>query len=188
MRKNEIVQAVMDAAGMDFGHRTAAIHISTVFNSVVGQLFARDNNQFQFFCKRVKISGSNRTFIIPMSLIQTYANSKGVVRGMTTGAECPCLPDDSEFYPMPPYALKSSVDANNMADFIFYTVTVSVIRFNNSLPKEVTELLFDVVPEFQEYLDEDIISLPMGVAQAIIDGAVSSLRSDPAHTNIYKPK
>ena len=188
MKKKELVQLVMTATDMLFGNRTVAMHLGNAFNSVVGQLFARDLNQYQFYTKRITIDVLNRVTTLTIPLIQTGGNAKGVIRIMPTGSDSACLPDDTEFYPMPAFALRSSTDANSMRMFVFYTVTASTVRFNKSLPKEVTELVADVVPEFHAYLDNDFIQLPQGVAQMIVDAAVSSLKGDPSHANIYKKK
>lgn len=189
MLKKELVQTVLDLAGLEFGHRTAAIAIGQAFNQVVGQLFSQDNGQFQFYCKRVTLPVSNRVAVIDIPIIQCKTNGSGVPRIMPSGADNTCLADDTVFMPMALYALQSSVDANHISTFIFYTVENNQIRFNDSLPKGVTEVLADVVPEFQYYDDNDNVSLPAGVSQIIIDSAVSMLRKDPSgNANIYKKK
>ena len=188
MKKEELVQLVLDGAGRQFGERTAAIHIGNIFNTIAGQLFAQDPNQWQFYTMRVLLTVTNRKATLTIPLIQTPNNAKGVIRVMPSGAESDCMPDDTEFYPMPQYALNSSVDANKMSWAVFYTVNNNTVRFNKSLPEGVTSLYADVVPEFSGYDDDDFISLPFGVAQLIIDGAVASLKGEEGYSNIYKKK
>jgi len=188
MTKEEIIQRVLDGAGAEFGARTAAMHINDVFNSVAGQLFARDPNQFQFYTKRITLIVSNRVATITIPLIQTSVNSRGVIRIMPTGADSDCLPDHTEFWPMPSYALRSSVDANKLSWAVFYTVTANTVRFNDSLPAKVTRLLADVAPEFQGWGNTDFIPMPAGVGQMIIDGSIAAMKGDPAYVNIFKRK
>lgn len=186
MKKKELIQLVIDGAGKRFGKRSAAIHTSNIFNTIAGQLFGRDGNQYNFYTRRVTITVANRVSTLTIPLIQTVLNQKGVIRILPTGADSDCLPEKTVFYPSPSYAIESSVDANKLSWAVFYTVTANTIRFNDSLPKEVTRLLADVVPEFQGYAEDDLIALPAGVAQMIIDAAVASLQGKEADVNIYK--
>lgn len=187
MKKKELVQRVMDGAGLKFGDRTVAIDIASVFNTVVGQLFLQDPNQFSVYAKRVTLTVVNRVASLDFPIIQTKTNANGVLRIMPTGAEGDCCPDKTVFYPAPSYALNSSVEANRLANWVFYTVTAPTVRFNDSLPKEVTALLADVVLEFQGYGDDDYLPLPQGVAQMIIDQSIIAAQNNPAYKNIYKP-
>lgn len=183
MTKEQIVQLVKDACGLEFSDRTVAMHIGNVFNSIVGQLFASDANQYMFYSKRIIITVDHRTAVVELPLIQNRTNGNGVPRIM------PVDPDDTTvFYPSPSYSMNSGVDANKLSSFVFYTVTNSVIRFNKSLPETVTSVLADVIPAFEGYEDQDIISLPQGVAQMIVDGAISAVKGTPSHSNIYKTK
>lgn len=183
MTKEQLIQLVKDLAGVEFGDRTVAIHLGNVFGSVVGQLFSQDNNQYRYYTKRIILPVENRIANLTIPLIQTKSNANGVLK------VSPSNPDDpTEFYPMPPYALNSGADANKLSWAIFYTVTASEVRFNKSLPKGVTSVLADVIPEFQGYNNNDFINLPAGVQQMIIDGAVAAIKGAPAYQNIYKGK
>jgi hypothetical protein len=188
MKKKELVQRVMDDAGLQFGDRTTAMVISSVFNSIVGQLFNKDPNQFMFYTKRITLTVNNRVSTLTVPIIQTRVNGSGIPQIMPTGADNDCCPDGTVFYPMPSYALRSKSDVNNLSNIVFYTVTGSKVRFNNSLPKDVTSLLADVVMEFHGYDDDDFFNLPSGVAQLIIDQSVAAIKAKQAHVNIYKPK
>lgn len=178
----------MDGAGWEFGHRTAAMCISEVFETLVGQLFARNPNQYEFYTKRVTLTVDNRKAILTIPLIQTPNNANGVLRCMPTGADCDCYPDETVFYPAALSAIKSTVDANNLSDFVFYAVTNNMVYFNKSLPKTITALLADVVPRFHGYDDDDFITFPAGIGQAIIDGSIAAMNANPAYINLYKKK
>jgi hypothetical protein len=182
MVKDQLTQQVMDMAGVEFGQRTVERIIGGVFTTVIGQLFAADPNQYNYYCKRVTLPVVNRVATLTIPLIQTKYNANGVPRIMLTGDET------TEFYPSPAYSTNSSADANNISGMVFYVVTANNIRFNKSLPDTVTEVLADVVPEYQAYDKDDFINLPAGVAQMIIDGAVAAVKGDPSLTNIYKKK
>ena len=188
MTKKELVQKILDGVGADFGHRTAEQHISSVFNTVIGQLFSTNNNQFRYYTKRITLAVKNRVGTIPIPLIQNSRNGKGVPAIMPTGADDDCCPDGTVFYPMPPFALNSGVDANMMSEFVFYTVTQNEVRFTRSLPKEVKAVLADVVPQFTAYEDDDMINLPSGVEQMIVDQSIAAMKADPAYVPLYKKK
>lgn len=188
MIKKELVQLVMDSAGLEFGDRSVQRQIGLAFTTIVGQLFGRDGNQYGFYTKRVPLVVDHRVATLSVPLIQNAFNSKGVVRVMPTGADSTCLPDRTVFYPAPSYALQSGADANKLSGIVFYTVTANVIRFNESLPDAVTALVADVVPEFSAWDDEDFIPMPAGVAQMIIDSAVAAIKGQPGHINIFKKK
>ena len=187
MTKEQIIQLLKDTAGLDFGDRTVALHFTSCFSSVVGQLF-RDTNQWSFYTKQITLTVKNRVAKLTVPIMQFAANSKGVVRIYPTGAEDSCLPDDTEFIPMPSYALHSGADANNISSFVFYVVTAIDVRFNKSLPKAVTELYADCVLEFSAYENTDQVPLPSGVAQMIVDATIVSLKGDIAFKDLYKPK
>jgi len=186
MKKKELTQLIKDQAGLEFGDRTIALHLTNCFNNIAGQLFLRDINQFNFYTKRITIPVTNRVATLTVPIIQTVGNANGVLRIMPTGADNSCLSDDVEFYAIPSFALKSSVDANNLNWFVGYTVTANTIRFTKNLPKAVTSLLADCVLEFSAYEDDDFIQLPQGSAQMIVDATVASLRGEQPGKNIYK--
>ncbi len=186
MKKDVLVQQVKDICGLEFSDRSVALHLSNVFSQVVGQLFNADNNQYNYYTKRVTLPVTNRVAEITIPIIQTRSNAKGIVRILPVSSDAACDPDDTEFYPSPSYSLNSSSDANHINGFVFYVVTGTTVRFNRSLPKDVTQVLADVVVSFDAYEDEEEISLPAGVAQTIIDGAVAAIKGDPSSSNIYK--
>lgn len=184
MRKKEIVQQVLDGAGQVFGYRTAERHIANVFSTYVGQLFATNPNNYEFYCKRITLPVSNREAEVTVPLLQLRTNANGVPRIMPT-SECDT---DTEFYPAPAYALRSGADANHISNMVFYVVQGNTIRFNKSLPESVTEVKADVVLEFHGYDDDDFVNLPSGAAQQIIEASVQAMRAEPTKSNIYKTK
>lgn len=188
MTKRELVQKILDGLGAEFGHRTAERHISSVFNTVIGQLFTTNQNQYRYYTKRITLTVKNRVATVPIALIQNASNGHGIPAIMPTGAEDDCCPDDTEFYPAPSFSLHSGADANLMGWVVFYTVTQDKVRFNKSLPKEVTSLIAEVIPQFTAYEDSDIINLPSGVEQMIVDQSIAAMKADPAYINIYKKK
>lgn len=186
MKKLELTQLIMDSAGLQFGNRTAERHIALAFNSICGQLFAKNPNSWEFYCKRILLPVVNRVSKLTVSIIETRTNANGVVRIMPTGADAACEEaDGTEFYACPSFALHSDADANHTG-FVFYTATGNTIRFNKALPSEVTSVLADVVVEYQEYEDSDQISLPTYAADAIVDAAVAAIKGDKSFSNIYK--
>lgn len=187
MTKQELLQFFKDQSGLEFGDRSVAQHFTNCFNSLTGQLFSRDPGQYSFYCKRMKLDVVNRVAKITFPLMQNVSNSKGIVRIYPTGAECSCLPDDTEFWPAPNFTHNSSADANNLSWAVFYTVTSREIKFNRALNKDVTELYADCVVEFSAYGNDEYIPLPAGIAQMIVDATISSIKGDPSHKNIYKP-
>lgn len=180
MKKAEIVQLVLDGAGMQFGKRTAERHIAHVFNTFVGQLFRTNLNNFEFYSKNVPLTADCRECTLDFPVIQTANNGSGILR-----AYFACDPSNS-FHPAPAYAINSQVDANAMADMVFYSVTGNKIRFGKSFPEGQVEFIAVVVPEFQGYADDDYINLPTGIAQMIIEGSVASLKGEQAGKNLYK--
>ena len=186
MTKKEIIQQVLDGAGLDFGDRTAARHLTNTFSTYVGQLFARDPNQYRFFTKQIHIDIKNRVARIPIPLIQNVSNGKGVPVISPDGVDCECETDGTEFIPMPSYALNSGADANMMSWVVFYTVTHDTIRFNRSMPKDMTSAIATVCPQFHAWGDNDEIPLPDGIGQMIIDSAIAAIKHDPAYQNLYK--
>ena len=181
MTKATIIQLIKDRCGLQFSDRTVAIHLGHVFTSVLGQLFAQNPNQWEFYSKRIKLSVSNRFAALTVPVIQTITNGNGVPR-------CYSADGDTVFYPSPYYSLTSSADAANLHGFVFYTVTANGIRFSDTLPEDTTEVLADAVLEISAYGDNDFINLPSGVAQTIIDLTVQAVNGGNAHGNIYKPK
>ena len=186
MKKKELIQRIKDKAGLTFGDRTVAIELTNVFNSFVGQLFAGNPNQYEYYSIRITLPVSNRTAQLDIPLIQTKLNGNGVPRIQTTGASDTCFPDDMVFYPAPVFGLSSSVDAAKISGYVFYKVTANAIEFSRSLPSGVTEVLATVVPEISYYDDEDFINLPAGAAEQIIDMTVAALSGQPVAGNIYK--
>lgn len=182
MKKSELIQIIKDQSGIEFYDRTVAIHIGNVFNHISGQLFSQNPTQWMFYTKKYTLDVTNRVAPLTFSIIQNITNGSGVPKITPVGDET------FDMYPMPLYALNSSVDANNMSPFVFYTVTNNEICFNKSLPTTVTEVIAHCVVEFKEYADDDLISLPSGASQLIIDGAVAAVKGDPSVTNIYKKK
>lgn len=177
---------MLEGAGVQFGHRTAALHLNNAFSTIVGQLFSKNPNNWYFFSRKVKLAVNNRVAKLDVPLIQNATNSNGVISVSPTGASCKCFPDDTVFYPIPPYALNSSSDISTQSWFIGYAVTQEEVRFTRSLPSEVTELEADVVPQLQYYSDHDEIALPSSVAQMIIDSAVASMKGGKSGNDIYK--
>ena len=186
MKKKELIQRIKDKAGLTFGDRTVAQELSSVFSTVAGQLFATNNNQYEFYSKKVTLPVVNRTVTLDMALIQSKYNGNGVPRIQPTGASCDCFPDDTVFYPTTGYGLNSSVAASKLDSFVFYSVTANTVTFSKTLPIGVTEVIATVVPEISEYDDDDYINLPAGAAQQIIEMTAAALSGQPVAQNIYK--
>jgi hypothetical protein len=187
MKKSQLIALLKDSCGLDYGDRTVAMHFNNCFQTIVGQLFSRDPNQISFYAKQVKLDVVNRVAdISKLPIIQDASNAKGIVRIYPTGSECSCLPDDTEFFPAPAYSARSGAMANHLGWAVFYTVTSSRIQFNKSLNKDVAELYADCVLEFSYYSDDEMIPLPAGVGQMIIDATVQAVKGSPAHQNLYK--
>lgn len=186
MKKKELIQRIKDKAGLTFGDRTVGFELTNVFNTVVGQLFASNPNQYEYYSVKVTLPVSNREARLDIPLIQTKLNGNGVPRIQPTGASCDCFPDDTVFYPAPSFGLNTSVDAAKISGYIFYKVTANTIEFSRSLPSGVTEVTATVVPEISYYDEEDYINLPAGAAEQIIDLTVAALSGQQGPGNIYK--
>lgn len=185
MKKSQMIQLVKDAVGTSFGDRTVELHLSDMFSTIAGQLFAKDPGQFNYFTKRVTVPVVNRVGTLPVPVIHTPGNAKGVIRVMPSGADS-CCQDNTEFQPIPYFALNSSTDANNQSWFVGYAVSKGTLRFTRSLPSAVTELLADVVAEFSAYDRDEDIQLPSGVEQMIVDSTVQAFKNSPAYSNVFK--
>lgn len=179
MTRRELVQQVKDLAGVEFGDRSIMRHLNNAFNTVAGQLFRQEPSQFIYYSKQITLDVEDRIANIPVPLIQTPSNGKGIPT-MTDSA------GTTEFYPVPYSALNSHTAANDMATMVFYTVTGNVVRFNKSLPMGEVQVIATVIPEIQGYDDDDFINLPIGASNMIIDMAVASVKGDPAYKNVHK--
>lgn len=181
MTKRELIQQVKDLAGVEFGDRTVIRHLNNAFITIAGQLFRQDPTQYQYYSKPITLDVEDRVALIPIALIQTPSNGKGI----------PAMTDmagTTDFYPVPYSALNARVDANDMSIAVFYSVTGNVVRFNRSLPMGEIQVKATVIPELQGYEDEEFINLPAGAANMIIDMAVASVKGDPSYQNIHKSK
>jgi len=186
MNRAQLISLVKDAVGVQFGDRTIALKIGTVFETLAGQLFNVNPGQWEFYSRDVRLTVDNRVATLDIPLIQTKLNGNGCPRIRPTGASCLCLPDDTVFYPAPPYGLSLDVDAVKVNGFVFYRVTNSRIEFSKSLPLGVTEVIATVIPQLSYYGDDDLISLPTGIAQMIVDQSIAALKGDPAAMNVFK--
>jgi hypothetical protein len=180
MKKKELIQLIMDAAGVRSVDRTTALHLNNSFNTTVGQLFVRDQGQWAFYRKRITLAVTERVASLEgIPIIQTRTNANGVLSVYPTASD-----DKTVFYPAPYYLMRSSADVTKLSGVVYYSVTPDEVTFSTSLPKEVTELYADIVPELQYYEDDDEIPLPTGIAQVIIDQAVQALKGNIAHQPI----
>ena len=186
MTKAQLIRLVMEGAGKEFGDRTVALKVGMVFESLAGQLFGSNLNQFEFYSRDIILPVTNRVATLTTALIQTKLNGNGCPRIRPTGASCECMPDSTIFYPVPSFGLSLNVDAVKVPGMIFYRVTNGEIQFSHSLPEGVTEVIATVIPQLSEYADDDLITLPSGIAQLIIDQSIAAVRGDAAAANVFK--
>jgi len=185
MVKEKIVQLVADAVGENFALRTVALHIENAYNSIVGQIFASNPNQLDFYAKPYEVAitrNKGRVFAnIPVAIIQSPDNARGVRSISDKDGTC-------RFYAVPLYALRSSCDAAKLSGFVFYGVKTSIVEFLN-LPKQVDSVMMDLVIPFSLWDDSEDIPIPSGVADNIIALAMQTLNKETTlHTNAFKTK
>jgi hypothetical protein len=186
MIKNQLVQLLADSAGEKFAMRKVALHYEQAYNTIVGQLFSGNGNQYSFFTKEYTVpvlwNSGNPYSMLPATVIQCEDNSKGVRRISTTSG-------DTAFYPAPSYFLDSSSDCTMAYGFIAYVVKYDRIKFDKRLPKIVTSVLMELVVPFSAWGDDEDIPIPSGVADNIMALAIQTLGGKiEAHTNAFKSK
>lgn len=185
MIKEKIIQLTADMVGEKYALRTVAYHVENAFNTIVGQLFNTDPDQHNFYCKPFDASVTRERGLtyatLPKPVIQTPDNGKGV--RMVTDKE-----GLNEFYPVPQSALRSSADATELAEFVWYTPKTDRVEFKN-LPKVVETVTMWLVLPFAEWGDHDDIPLPSGVADNIIMLAAQTFSGNTdGQTNPFKKK
>ena len=186
MIKEKLVQLLADSVQEKFAMRTVALHYEQAYNTIVGQIFVQDANQYDFYIKPYRVNVVRQDgeiyALLPAPIIQNVDNAKGV-RNVRT------LQNDTRFYAAPLYLLDSSSDCTKMHEIYFYGVTHDRIKLDKKLPTAVKKLNVYLVVPFSEWGDKEDISIPGGVADNIMALAMQTLQGKTDnHTNAYKTK
>ena len=184
MRKEQWVESVQANAGLRYRDRTIALHIEQAINTVLGQVFNKDPNQWDMFAKPYEadiVTGIRPYALLPKRIIQTPDLAKGVRRVYAIGS------DVLVFVPMPGFGhqLFRTVELDKVDDAIGYEVKADRIRFYN-LREPIARVMMDLVIPFSEWSDTDDFPIAMGTANMITDMAVKTLMGMPGDKNIYK--
>ena len=183
MVKEQLIHLCLDILGLRFGDRTLALHIENAWNTVVGQTFRKDCQQFDFYSKpyEVDVVHGNRPYsILPESIIQTIDHANGVRR---------ITPLDSnkfDFVPIPSIALLAfdAVDLGDVTDSIGYYVKHDKVEYWN-MPSYIKKVRMELVIPFSKWDDLDDIPLPDGTAEQIVQMACLSYRGGNVQTDIH---
>jgi len=187
MLKGKMTDLIKDATGRKFGDRTVSLHTETAFDTVVGQLFARDPNQWDIYCQPFTVDVANvkpRPYaILPKRIIQTPDVANGVRRIFSTND------DGLDYIPMPynGFQFYGELKLDDVDDSVGYAVRADRVEFFN-MPAITKQVRMELVLPWSEWDDAQDIPLPSGVANMIIQQAVATLSNQPVETNIYKPR
>lgn len=186
MRKDQFIESVQKIVGMRYGDRTVTLHIEQAINTVLGQVFNRDPNQWDMFAKSYEatiVTGTRPYALLPEAIIQTPDLAKGVRRVYASGS------DKLMFMPMPGFGhqLFQEVNLDKVDDAIGYEVKADRIKFYN-LRAPITTVTMDLVIPFSKWEDSDDFPIPMGTANMIVDMAAATLSGKEGDKNIYKRK
>ena len=187
MIKGKVIDQVKDMTGNKFHDRTVAVHIEDAFNTVVGQLFKGDPNQWDLYCQSFTVDVDNvkpRPYaLLPKRIIQTPDVANGVRRIFSTDD------DNLDYVPMPynGFQFYGILQLDDVDDSVGYAVRTDRVEFFN-LPSIIKQVRMELVLPWSEWDDSQDIPLPSGVANLIIQQAVATLSNQPVETNIYKPK
>lgn len=186
MRKDQWIELVQKRAGVDFQLRTIALHIENAINTVLGQLFARDPQQWDMFSKSYTadvVPGTRPYALLPESIIQTPDLAKGVRRIYANGS------DDLVFVPIPAsgHQLFHEVGLDQIDDSVGYEVKADRVRFFN-MRYPITSVTMDLVIPFSKWSDSDDFPIPSSTANIITDMAVATVMGKEYEPNIYKKK
>lgn len=179
MRKDALLQLVIDGAGLKFGFRTAEMHLTNTFNTVVAQIFQKDPNNWTYFTKVVPLTVVDRKAEIDIPIIQTSTNSRGIPRITLTDQKTEC-------YPVPAHALYSASDVFGIQNMIGYVTMQDRVEFTKGMPMGTVTVYAWAVVEFSQYADDDQIILPSGVSQLIVDQTIAAMKTETAYKNIHK--
>lgn len=188
MKKAEWIEVVQANAGLRFRDRTIAKHIEIAINTVLGQIFLKDPNQWDMFAKayEVEVVHANKPYaLLPEQIIQTPDLAKGVRRIYAGSQEKGS--DALMFVPMPGFGhqLFSEVGLDQVDDTCGYEVRADRVRFFN-LRYPIKTITMELVIPFSKWGDEDFFPIAIGTASMITDMAVKTLMGMPGDAEIYK--
>ena len=175
-------------AGLRYRDRTIALHIEQAINTVLGQVFNKDPNQWDLFSKSYEadvVGTTNPYSLLPEAIIQTPDLAKGVRRiyaGSLTESSTQFV-----FVPIPAFGhqLFSEVGLDNIDDSIGYEVRHDRVKYFN-MQYPITKVTMDLVIPFSKWSDSDDFPIPSGTAGMITDMAVKTLMAMPGDNEIYK--
>lgn len=184
MRKDQWIELVQSNAGLRYRDRTIALHIEQAINTVLGQIFNKDPQQWDLFAKPYEadiVSGVRPYALLPEQIIQVPDVANGVRRIYPAGG------GDLVFMPMPAHGhqLFREVGLDQVDDTIGYDVRADRVWFFN-LRAPIVNITMDLVIPFGRWAFTDDFPIPMGTANTITDIAVKTLQSMPGDRNIYK--
>ena len=184
--KAQIVEQIKVALGMDFGNRTVAMYIDQSFNTVAGQLFKQNPNQYDFYAKTYIIpithAHPHSYAILPVPVIQTTDNANGVRQIY------PMCEDELAFAPMPKsgHQIYNKLTVGKVCKVVGYNLKTDRIEFLKNLPDDIKEVKAELVRPFSAYDDEEEVPLPDGSADLIIQMVMQMMNKQDVKTNIYK--
>lgn len=185
MTKGERIAQFQLALGIQFMSRVIASYIDDSFNTVVGQLFKSNPNQYDFYCKTyildVKHEKPHPYAMLPVKIIQTPDNANGVRRIFSLEE------DDLNFVPIPDFwfQMNKKLIAGRVSKQIGYSVKPNMVEFEK-LPSEVEQVRAELVRPFSAYDNDEEVPLPDGSADLIVQRVLAMMNKEPVKENIYK--
>lgn len=183
MRKSEYIQLVKDGVGTMFKDRTIAIHIGLVFEQVFGQVYASDPQQLDFYTKEYTCSVIDEKPYPYVMLPKKIVHFKDLKKGVRSV----CYPHDTEIRFVPVSGVGQKVYAKltgGIDKSIGFEVKTNKVFLERK--PDGDELTLSLVIPFQEWDMEDDIPAPSGMAENIIQMAISSVKGEGIPQNIHK--
>ena len=185
MLKSKLVDMMKDAAGVKFSDRSLVAHLDNAFNTVAGQIYVREPSQLDYFARKFIVDIVHDPFrfysLYPCEVVMGIDTAKAVRHVYPTGN------DRIDFVPIEETGVDifSAVDLDMIDSSVGYIPKSDRCEYWN-LQKHICKVVQYIVVPFSEWSDTDDIPLPMGVADQIIQLALSTFRGQAAETNIYK--
>ncbi|MFA5715607.1 MAG: hypothetical protein WC998_07700 [Candidatus Paceibacterota bacterium] len=187
MTKKQFIAQIKSALGIEFMDRTVGAYFDQAFNTVTGQLFRSNPNQYSFYAKSYEVDvvqSKPRSYaLFPVSVIQTTDTANGVRQIFTTGD------DDLNFVPIPGigFQIYKKLAVGRVSKIIGYLVKTDRVEFMWNMPTNITKVRMELVRPFSAYDDEEEFPLPDGSADIIIQMVLQMMNAKvDVKTNIYK--
>ena len=189
MNKGQRIDQIKLALDMEFLDEYVSSFIDDSFNTVAGQLFKSNPNQYEFYCKPFTLTvihAKHPYAILPVPIIQTPDNANGVRSIATLDDE-----DSLDFFPISAVNMKvtGGLAYGKTTKKVAYVVRIDRVEFKKNLPDTIDQLTAYLVRPFSAYDDNEEVPLPDGAADMIIQMVLGMMGKDPAkiRTNVFKP-